>query len=247
MPSWLALGFQDRCSFSMGELNYLHDYVMIVILCIIVLITYVMVYLLLSSKLYKNLSEGTFIEVIWSLVPAFILILLVIPSMKVLFIMEDVKSPLYTFKVVAHQWYWSYVVPLRNNFGFFLGGNYYNFFEFDSILEEWSYGVQFPRLMGCSSDFFVPVSVTSRLLITSTDVIHSFAVPSLGLKVDAVPGRINQLFSSPLRLGRFWGQCSEICGSNHSFIPISLKVCSIGDFNKVGDTYLVEIFGGLEV
>jgi cytochrome c oxidase subunit 2 len=94
--------------------------------------------------------------------------------------------------------------------------------------------------MGCSSDFFMPVNSTSRLLITSTDVIHSFALPSIGLKVDALPGRINQLFSNPSRVGRFFGQCSEICGSNHSFMPIRVKVCSLSDFDRVCKSYLLD-------
>ena len=87
----------------------------------------------------------------------------------------------------------------------------------------------------------MPVNTTSRLLITSTDVIHAFALPSLGLKVDALPGRINQLFSNPSRVGGFYGQCSEICGSNHSFMPISIKICGLSDFDAVRKSYLLDI------
>jgi len=110
-------------------------------------------------------------------------------------------------------------------------------YEFDSVQEGG------PRLLGCSSDFFMPVSTTSRLLITSTDVIHSFSLPSLGLKVDALPGRINQLFSNPSRVGGFFGQCSEICGSNHTFIPISVKICGLSDYEAVGKSYLLDLLG----
>lgn len=102
----------------------------------------------------------------------------------------------------------------------------------------------FPRLLSCSSDLFVPVNTSFRIMITSTDVIHSFALPALGLKVDAIPGRINQLFSNPIRLGQFFGQCSEICGSNHSFMPISLKVCEIVDFDRVRKSYFLEELEG---
>nr|YP_010354336.1 cytochrome c oxidase subunit II [Blomia tropicalis]UOG85304.1 cytochrome c oxidase subunit II [Blomia tropicalis] len=240
MPSWMALGFQDSCSISMGELSILHDHIMTVMFSVIVLISYIMVYLLVSSKYYKNLSEGTFIETIWSMVPAFLLVVLVLPSMKVLYMMEDVKTPSFTFKVVAHQWYWSYVVPLLNNMSFFFSGQEVSGYEYDSMVETYLDCPESPRLLGCSSDLLIPVGATSRLLITSTDVIHSFALPSLGLKVDALPGRINQLFSSPSRVGSYYGQCSEICGSSHSFMPISLKVCSLSDFDDLCKSYTME-------
>lgn len=107
------------------------------------------------------------------------------------------------------------------NFYFLFNGTIFSFFEDDSIIEPSSFS---PRLLGSSSSLWVPLNITSRLLITSTDVIHSFAVPSMALKVDAIPGRINQIFMTPLRCGVFYGQCSEICGSNHSFMPISVKV-----------------------
>lgn len=238
MPRWLVLGFQDSSSISIGELSCLHNHVITIMFRVIIFISYVMIYLLFSTKYYKFLSEGTFIETIWSMIPAFLLIILVLPSMKVLYIMEDIKSPVLSFKIVAHQWYWSYVVPLYKNFSFYLNSTRFSSYEFDSIIEDGSEGV--PRLLTCSSDFFLPVDTTSRLLITSTDVIHSFALPSLGLKVDALPGRINQLFTNPSRVGLFFGQCSEICGSNHSFMPISIKISSVSDYDAVSKSYLLD-------
>ena len=225
----------------MGELSCLHDHVITIIFRVTILITYIIFYLLFNTKYYKFLSEGTFIETIWSMVPALLLVILVLPSIKVLYIMEDIKSPVLTFKIVAHQWYWRYVVPLFKNFSYLVNGFTVGCYEFDSILEESEETSDFPRLLGCSSDFYMPVNTTSRLLITSTDVIHAFALPSLGLKVDALPGRINQLFSNPSRVGGFYGQCSEICGSNHSFIPISIKICGLSDFDAVRKSYLLDI------
>jgi len=133
------------------------------------------------------------------------------------------------------------VVPFFKNVSFFFNGlNFYSY-EYDSLLERYdSLDLQFPRLLGCSSDLYIPVNTTSRLLITSTDVIHSFALPSLGLKVDALPGRINQLFSNPSRVGSFYGQCSEICGSNHSFMPIRVKVCRVFNFDNVSKFFILE-------
>lgn len=135
------------------------------------------------------------------------------------------------------------MVPLFKNFSFKLGSDTLSTFEYDSILEEHSLDSEFPRLLGCSSDLYMPVNTTSRLLITSTDVIHSFALPSLGLKVDALPGRINQLFSNPSRVGAYFGQCSEICGSNHSFMPIRVKICNLSDFDVIGKSYLLDVAG----
>lgn len=221
----------------MGELSCLHDHVMTIMFRVIILITYVIYYLLVNTKYYKLFSEGTFIETIWSLVPAFLLVVLVLPSMRVLYIVEDVKSPVVSFKIVGHQWYWSYVVPFYKNFSYSLQNFSVGSYEFDSTLGD------SPRLLGCTSDFFIPVNTTSRLLITSTDVIHSFSLPALGLKVDALPGRINQLFSNPSRVGIFFGQCSEICGSNHSFIPIRVKVGSLIDYDTVSKGYLLQVIG----
>lgn len=235
------LGFQDAGSISIGELSCLHDHVMTIMLSVIVFISYVIAYLLFNSVYYKFLSEGTFIETVWSIIPAFLLIILVLPSIKVLYIMEDIKSPVLRFKIVAHQWYWSYIVPLFKNFSFYLNSNTFSSYEFDSLIEEESFTI--PRLLTCSSDFYLPVNTTSRLLITSTDVIHSFALPTLGLKVDALPGRINQLFTNPSRVGLYFGQCSEICGSNHSFMPISMKVCSLIDYDVVSKSYLLDVLG----
>jgi len=241
MPTWLVLGFQDSSSISIGELSCLHDHVITIMFRVIIFITYIIVYMLFNTSYYKFLSEGTFIETIWSMIPAFLLIILVLPSIRVLYIIEDIKSPVFTFKIIAHQWYWSYVVPLFKNFSFSLNSINFSFFEFDSMIDRDIFVI--PRLLFCSSDFYIPVNSTSRFLITSTDVIHAFALPTLGLKVDALPGRINQLFSNPSRVGHYYGQCSEICGSNHSFIPISLKVCSLSDYDNVSKSYLLDILG----
>lgn len=241
MPTWFSFGFQDRRSISIGELVFLHDHIIVIILIIIFLIFYIIFYLVLNSRYYKFLSEGTFIETVWSIIPAFLLFFLVIPSMQVLYFMEDIKNPSFSIKVVAHQWYWTYICPLFNNLSFKLSNSdsVFSLYEYDSMLDE-DFSMS-PRLLSSSSDLYIPVNTVTRFLITSTDVIHSFAIPSLGLKVDAVPGRINQLFSNPSRVGSFFGQCSEICGSNHSFMPISIKVCGNGDFNKVSSSYFLDI------
>nr|YP_009306840.1 cytochrome c oxidase subunit II [Histiostoma blomquisti]AOR08472.1 cytochrome c oxidase subunit II [Histiostoma blomquisti] len=229
MPSWLALGFQDSGSFSMSEIFCLHDYIMVILLLVILLVFYVMVLLVSSSIFYKYLVEGTLIETIWSIIPSFLLVVLVVPSMKALYSMEDVNSPYLTVKVVGHQWYWSYILSFLHNRVYSIGSSCLKFFMFDSIMNNDS--VSYPRLLSCSQSLVIPVQATTRFIISSTDVIHAFSLPALGLKVDALPGRVSQLYVTPTRVGLYFGQCSEICGSNHSFMPIEVCVSQPVDFN----------------
>lgn len=240
MPSWCRFTFQDRSSPFMRHLSFLHDHVIMIMLFVVVFIFYIIVYLVFCGIFYKYFCESTLVEAVWSVVPAFFLIVLVLPSIQILYFIEDVKSPSFTFKVIGHQWYWSYRVPLLKNMSFSFLDRIYSFFEYDSFIEN---SDSFPRLLGCSDTLNVPVNFVSRLVVSSTDVIHSFAIPSLGLKVDAVPGRINQIFLLPCRCGVFFGQCSEICGSNHSFMPIVLKSSSLLDYeNSIVSFMATEIF-----
>lgn len=236
MPTWIGLSFQDSVSYSFSFLTYLHDHVMMIIVVVVVFISYVLFIVLFYNSFFKFFSERVILETVWSVIPAFLLIVLVLPSMQILYIIEDVKNPSFTFKIIGHQWYWTFVTPLWNNFYFSIGDHVYTFNEEDCIIENSLYS---PRLLGVTRSLCIPVNLTSRLLVTSTDVIHSFAIPSLGLKVDALPGRINQLFVSPLRVGNFFGQCSEICGSNHSFIPICMKIIHETYFLKYQSSTLV--------
>lgn len=229
MPSWISMSFQDANGPFLSYLSFLHDHVIIVMLMVIVFIFYLLCYLLFNKSFYKFFSEGTFIETIWSVVPAILLIILVLPSMQVLYIIEDIKTPSFTFKVIAHQWYWTYVTPLLNNLSYSLDNSFFRSFDYDSMIDLDS---NFPRLLGCSSSLTVPLGFTSRFLVSSTDVIHSFSLPRLALKVDALPGRINQIFSLPIISGVFFGQCSEICGSNHSFMPIMLKIVDYDTYSR---------------
>ena len=209
MPRWCSLGFQDSSSWSIVELFFFHDYVIIIMTLIVVLIVYVMVITIVFSKYYKRLVEGTIIETVWSLIPSIFLIFLVIPSLVTLYINEypDIV-PVETWKVVGHQWYWR--VEQSS-----LSGDYY------LKLGDFTLG---PRLLSTSRNFPLLGGFTRRFIVTSVDVIHSFSIPSIALKIDAVPGRINIVHVTPFRLGIFYGQCSEICGYNHSFIPFSVEV-----------------------
>lgn len=225
MPRWIALSFQDSNSSVIRELIWLHDHIISVIFIVILLILYIIIFLLTNRKFYKHLSESTLIETVWSIVPTFLLIVLVLPSIKILYIAEEEKLCESSCKIVAHQWFWDY----QSNNPYFSKKNISNSpskTRYLSTLERtsslWKNG--YPRLLNSSETLQLLKKINTRLLISSTDVIHSFAIPSLAIKVDAVPGRVNQLFCKPNRRGIFFGQCSEICGTYHSFIPIKVKV-----------------------
>jgi len=162
----------------------------------------------------KNMTESQSLEIFWTISPTFILILIGAPSIRLLYILDEVFSPSLTIKTLGHQWYWSY--------------EYTDFFniEFDSFLIKPSHQLSTPtnfRLLDVDNRIYLPFNIQIRNLISATDVLHSWTIPSLGIKTDAIPGRLNQLNFLINRPGLFYGQCSEICGANHSFIPIVLE------------------------
>lgn len=172
----------------------------------------------------RKLTHQSVFEVVWTVLPAFILILLAIPSLKLLYSLDFLifeYEPIITVKVIGHQWYWSYeyVIFSENTIGQFENIN------FDSYLvAEDELSPDGLRLLEVDNPLMLPGNAYIRFLVTSVDVLHSWAVPSLGIKVDAVPGRLNQIFTFIKRSGDFYGQCSEICGVNHGFMPIRLVV-----------------------
>ena len=163
--------------------------------------------------------EGQIIEIVWTLIPIVFLLFLVFPSLKILYLTDEINNSLISIKVVGHQWYWSY--------------EYTDFYivNFDSfILNDLNTDKNIFRLLDVDNRLVIPLNNQIRFLVNSSDVIHSFAIPRLGIKVDAVPGRINQISINVNRFGLFFGQCSEICGVNHRFIPIVIEVNSIYNF-----------------
>jgi len=216
MPIWIALSLQDTSSITIEHIIFFHDHAII----ILILITIITLYLTLSTTLGKNFNkfiiEGQEIETIWTILPAILLIFIAIPSLKTLYLIEDTKTPNLTIKITGHQWYWSYEYTSINS------TETENFIERSRII----------RLLKTREIINIPVNTITRLLVTSADVIHSWTIPSIGLKVDAMPGRLNQIFISSKRIGLFTGQCSEICGTNHSFMPILLQVTSQKEFIK---------------
>nr|ARI50084.1 cytochrome c oxidase subunit 2 [Tectus virgatus] len=221
MAQWGQLGFQDAASPLMEQLIYFHDHAMLVLILIISLVAYAAVSLMTNTFLSRYVLEGQEIETIWTILPAVILVFLALPSLRLLYLLDEVGSCVLTIKSVGHQWYWSY------EYSDFLN------IEFDSYMipsDELESG-QF-RLLEVDHRAVIPVNADIRVLVTSADVIHSWAVPSLGVKADAVPGRLNQLSFFTKYPGVFYGQCSEICGANHSFMPIVVEAVDVNDFMK---------------
>nr|YP_010318373.1 cytochrome c oxidase subunit II [Amalda mucronata]ULC82866.1 cytochrome c oxidase subunit II [Amalda mucronata] len=219
MGLWGQLGFQDAASPLMEELIFFHDHAMMILIMIISLVGYAALFLMVNKYTCRSLVEGQEIETIWTVVPAVILVFLALPSLRLLYLLDEVGNCSLSVKTIGHQWYWSY--------------EYSDFssIEFDSYmiptneLEPGDF-----RLLEVDHRMVLPTQTDIRVLVTSADVIHCWAVPSLGVKVDAVPGRLNQLGFFIKYPGVFYGQCSEICGANHSFMPIVVEAVPLKNF-----------------
>nr|YP_010363566.1 cytochrome c oxidase subunit II [Atkinsoniella xanthoabdomena]UNZ12667.1 cytochrome c oxidase subunit II [Atkinsoniella xanthoabdomena] len=219
MSSWMTLSFQDAVSPIMEQLIMFHDHTMMIIIMITVIVSYMMMTLFVNKLINRLLLEGQLIELIWTIMPAFLLIFIALPSLRILYLLEEINNPLITIKAVGHQWFWSY--------------EYSDFkkIEFDSYMKPTNeLELNEFRLLDVDNRIMLPYNINSRILVTSTDVIHSWTIPSLGIKIDASPGRINQGGIMMNRPGLYFGQCSEICGANHSFMPIVMESINLKSF-----------------
>nr|YP_009707717.1 cytochrome c oxidase subunit II [Palaemon sinensis]QES95224.1 cytochrome c oxidase subunit 2 [Palaemon sinensis] len=219
MATWTALNFQDAASPLMEQLIFFHDHAMLVLILITTLVGFMLSSLFFNSLTNRFLLEHQTIETAWTILPAIILIFIALPSLRLLYLLDEVNNPSVTLKVIGHQWYWSY--------------EYSDFaqVEFDSYMVPESNMTKASfRLLDVDNRTVLPMNTQVRVLITAADVIHSWTVPALGVKVDAIPGRLNQLSFQMNRPGLFYGQCSEICGANHSFMPIVVESTSVKSF-----------------
>nr|AGY61335.1 cytochrome c oxidase subunit II [Halocaridina rubra] len=219
MASWSSLGFQDAASPLMEQLIFFYDYAMLVIILIVTLVGYMMASLFFNKLTNRFLMEGQTIEMIWTVLPALILIFIALPSLRLLYLLDEVGSPEITIKVIGHQWYWSY------EYSDFLQVSFDSYMLPSNELPDNGF-----RLLDVDNRTVLPVNAQVRVLISAADVIHSWTVPALGIKADAVPGRLNQVSFAVNRPGLFFGQCSEICGANHSFMPIVIESTSTDTF-----------------
>nr|AER58557.1 cytochrome oxidase subunit 2 [Geositta poeciloptera] len=220
MANHSQFGFQDASSPIMEELVEFHDHALMVALAICSLVLYLLT-LMLLEKLSSNTVDAQEVELVWTILPAIVLVMLALPSLQILYMMDEIDEPDLTLKAIGHQWYWTY--------------EYTDFKDltFDSYMiptQELSLG-NF-RLLEVDHRVVVPMESPIRVIVTADDVLHSWAVPSLGVKTDAIPGRLNQTSFITTRPGIFYGQCSEICGANHSFMPIVVESAPLNHFEN---------------
>nr|YP_002265564.1 cytochrome c oxidase subunit II [Priasilpha obscura]ACF35110.1 cytochrome c oxidase subunit II [Priasilpha obscura] len=221
MATWKTILLQDSASPLMEQLSFFHDHTMMVLVIITILVGQLMVNLFFNKFSHRFLLEGQLIEIVWTILPAITLIFIALPSLRLIYILDEVNNPIVTIKTIGHQWYWSY--------------EYSDFkkIEFDSYMIPMNEMKPFNfRLLDVDNRIAIPFESQIRMLVTSADVIHSWTIPSLGVKIDATPGRLNQISFSSNRSGIFYGQCSEICGANHSFMPIVVESISPNYFVK---------------
>jgi cytochrome c oxidase subunit 2 len=210
---------QEAASPVMEGITNFHTYLvwLITIITLFVLALLIVVVVKFNAKsnpVPSKTTHNTLIEVAWTLIPVLILMGVVIPSFKLLFEELDVPKADLTIKATGKQWYWSYAYPDNGKF------------EFDSLLAA----DKMPRLLGVDNEVVVPVNKIIRVQVTGADVIHSFAVPAFGIKIDAIPGRLNETWFKATKLGMFYGQCSELCGKDHAFMPIAVRVVNDQEF-----------------
>lgn len=219
MATWSNFNLQNRASPLIEQIIFFHDHTLIILLIITVLVGYLIIRLFFNNYINRFLLEGQIIELIWTILPAITLIFIALPSLRLLYLLDELNNPLITLKSIGHQWYWRYEYSDFKNI------------EFDSyIIPSNELNLNNFRLLDVDNRIILPINNQIRILITATDVIHSWTIPSLGVKVDANPGRLNQTNFFINRPGIFFGQCSEICGANHSFIPIVIERISIKNF-----------------
>nr|ARH54704.1 cytochrome c oxidase subunit 2 [Romualdius bifoveolatus] len=210
---------QDSTSPIMEQLMLFHNHTMMILIIITILVSQMLTSMLFNKFIHRYLLEGQFIEMIWTILPAITLILIALPSLRLLYIMDDMSNPIISVKTIGHQWYWTYEYSDYKNL------------QFDSYMIPSNELKPFNfRLLDVDNRMILPYSTQIRLIVTSADVIHSWTMPSLAIKVDGTPGRLNQTSFNITRTGLLYGQCSEICGTNHSFMPIVIESISPSNF-----------------
>nr|QIT06571.1 cytochrome c oxidase subunit 2 [Paranurophorus simplex] len=215
MPTWSNLGFQNAASPLMEQLIFFHDHTLTILILIISIVAYNMMSSIINSNIDQHMLESQELELFWTIVPSFILIFIGLPSIRLLYMLDEVYQPIITLKTTGHQWYWSYEYSDFNNI------------EFDSYLIPLGEQINsMTRLLDVDNRIIIPMNSQIRTLISAADVLHSWTIPSMGIKADATPGRLNQVNFYSTRPGLYFGQCSEICGTNHSFMPIVLESVS---------------------
>jgi len=210
---------QEAATPVMENIIWFHDWLLIIITVITLFVAGLLIAVMVKFNARANpvpsrTTHNTLIEVAWTLIPVLILVAIAVPSFRLLFQELDIPKADLTVKATGKQWYWSYAYPDNGKF------------EFDSLLAA----DKQPRLLGVDNEMVVPVNKVIRVQVTGADVIHAFAMPAFGVKIDAIPGRLNETWFKATKTGMFYGQCSELCGKDHAFMPIAVRVVSDQEF-----------------
>lgn len=218
-PTNWEFGLQGAATAVAQNIHWFHSFLLYIITAIVLFVLALLIIVMVKFNAKANptpskTTHNTLIEVVWTVVPVLILVAIAVPSFRLLFQQLNVPKSDLTIKAVGKQWYWTYSYP--DNGGF----------EFDSLLAR----DKQPRLLAVDNELVVPVNKVVRVQTTASDVIHSFAVPSFGIKIDAIPGRLNETWFKADRVGMYYGQCSELCGKDHAFMPIAVRVVSEQEF-----------------
>nr|UEK25901.1 cytochrome c oxidase subunit II [Carcinoscorpius rotundicauda] len=221
MATWSHILFQDSASPTMEQMIFFHDHTMIILTLITTLVGYMMMNIMYNSFTNRVLLEGQEIETFWTIIPALMLIFIALPSLRLLYLMDEINNPTLTMKTIGHQWYWSY------EYSDFTSIEFDSYMIPDQSMNSFSF-----RLLDVDNRTILPINTQIRIMITAADVIHAWTIPALGMKIDAIPGRLNQASTMINRPGLFFGQCSEICGANHSFMPIVIESVNTNTFIK---------------
>ena len=223
-PSPWELGFQQAATPVMDDVVWFHGFLLWIITAIVLFVLVLLVYVMVRFNARANpvpsrTTHNTLLEVLWTIVPVLILTAIAVPSFRLIFYQLDVPKADMTVKATGKQWFWSYSYPDQK-------------FEFDSLmLQDKDRKADQPRLLAVDNEMVVPVNKVVKVLVTGSDVIHSFSVPSFGVKIDAVPGRLNETWFKAEREGTYYGQCSQLCGRDHAFMPIAVHVVSEQAYN----------------
>jgi cytochrome c oxidase subunit 2 len=218
-PAPWEFKLQGSASPVMDNITWFHNFLTVLITIITLFVLALLVTVIVKFNVRANpvpsrTTHNTLIEVAWTLFPVLILVGIAVPSFRLLFLELDIPKADLTIKATGKQWYWSYAYPDNGKF------------EFDSLMAQ----DKQPRLLGVDNEMVVPVNKVIRVQTTGADVIHSFAVPAFGIKIDAIPGRLNETWFKATQVGMFYGQCSELCGKDHAFMPIAVRVVNDQEF-----------------
>lgn len=219
MRLWGQLSLVDPATLIQIEMYLFHDHALVLLIGILIFVSVISVGMLLSKFRDRTIHEAQVLETIWTLVPACLLVWLALPRMRLLYLLDERRDSRIILKATGHQWYWRYELP------FLFNERFDSYIIPDRSLDNGQY-----RLLDVDKRAIVPYNQDITVITTSSDVIHAWALPSRGVKMDAIPGRLNSIRMNLISPGVYYGQCSEICGANHSFMPIVVEAVSTLDY-----------------